>query len=103
MKPVLHTIKTRILMKSALSGKRNNIITKLFLKARKSRILMKQKAAHISLLILFIMLLTSAATVHAQVQKPPATSSVLNLQECLRIGLQNNFDLQIVRNEELIS
>lgn len=48
-----------------------------------------------------ILLLT--ATVNAQVQKPPVVSNVLNLQECIQIGLENNFDLQIVRNEELIS
>lgn len=29
--------------------------------------------------------------------------AILNLQECLRIGLENNYDLQISRNEELIS
>ena len=29
--------------------------------------------------------------------------AVLSLQECLRIGLENNYDLQISRNEELIS
>lgn len=28
---------------------------------------------------------------------------VMNLRECLRIGLENNYDLRIVRNEELIS
>lgn len=29
--------------------------------------------------------------------------TVMDLQECLRIGLQNNYDLRIVRNEEQIS
>ena len=35
----------------------------------------------------------------------PALSAqtILNLQECLRIGLENNYDLQITRNEEQIS
>ena len=36
-------------------------------------------------------------------QKPLVVDTVLNLQECIEIGLKNNFDLQIVRNEELIS
>ena len=35
-------------------------------------------------------------------QKPAVVDTLLNL-ECLEIGLVNNFDLQIVRNEELIS
>ena len=50
--------------------------------------------------ILLILLTTSAV---AQVQKPAVVDTLLNLQECLEIGLVNNFDLQIVRNEELIS
>src|SRR5690554_4221067 len=50
--------------------------------------------------ILLILLTTSAV---AQVQKPAVVDTLLNLQECLDIGLVNNFDLQIVRNEELIS
>ncbi len=49
------------------------------------------------------LILLLSATVNAQVQKPPVVSNVLNLQECIQIGLENNFDLQIVRNEELIS
>src|SRR5690554_1294317 len=48
-----------------------------------------------------LILLTTA--VNAQVQKPAVVDTLLNLQECLEIGLENNFDLQIVRNEELIS
>src|SRR5690554_6320391 len=32
-----------------------------------------------------------------------SAQTVLNLQECLQIGLANNYDLQITRNEELIS
>ena len=32
-----------------------------------------------------------------------SAQTALNLQECLRIGLENNYDLQITRNEELIS
>lgn len=50
--------------------------------------------------ILLILFTTSAV---AQVQKPLVVDTVLNLQECIEIGLKNNFDLQIVRNEELIS
>ena len=50
--------------------------------------------------VLLIILTTSAV---AQVQKPRVVDTILNLQECLEIGLKNNFDLQIVRNEELIS
>ena len=50
--------------------------------------------------ILLIIVTTSAV---AQVQKPAVVDTLLNLQECLEIGLVNNFDLQIVRNEELIS
>src|SRR5690554_7929506 len=40
-------------------------------------------------------LLLTASNISAQ--------TVLNLQECLQIGLENNYDLQITRNEELIS
>lgn len=58
---------------------------------------LKRKQIVSILLILF----TSSAV--AQVQKPLVVDTVLNLQECLEIGLKNNFDLQIVRNEELIS
>src|SRR5690554_53607 len=48
-----------------------------------------------------LILLTTV--VNAQVQKPTVVDKLLNLQECLEIGLENNFDMQIVRNEELIS
>lgn len=44
--------------------------------------------------LLFLLLTASAA---------PAQQTVMDLQECLRIGLENNYDLRIVRNEELIS
>ncbi len=37
----------------------------------------------------------------SQAEQPEQT--VLNLQECLRIGLENNYDIQIVRNEEQIA
>lgn len=47
------------------------------------------KSASILLLILL------SSTVSAQ--------RIMDLQECLRIGLENNYDLRIVRNEELIS
>lgn len=53
-----------------------------------------------SILLLFILL---TASIHAQVQKPPDDGIMLDLSEVLRIGLENNFDLQITRNEELIS
>lgn len=43
-------------------------------------------------LLLFLLL---ASTASAQ--------PVMDLQECLRIGLKNNYDLRIIRNEELIS
>ena len=52
------------------------------------------------ILLLFILL---TASIHAQVQKPPDDGVVLDLKEILRIGLENNFDLQITRNEELIT
>ncbi len=45
--------------------------------------------------ILFPLFLLLASAASAQ--------QVMNLQECLRIGLENNYDLRIVRNEELIS
>lgn len=32
-----------------------------------------------------------------------SAQSVMDLRECLKIGLENNYDLRIVRNEELIS
>lgn len=46
-------------------------------------------------LFLMVTLLMVTHTVSAQ--------TVLNLQECLRIGLENNYDIQIIRNEERIS
>lgn len=45
--------------------------------------------------ILFPLFLLLASAASAQ--------QVMDLQECLRIGLENNYDLRIVRNEELIS
>lgn len=57
----------------------------------------KRKKIASAIVILF------TATVTAQVQKPADVKSFLNLQECLEIGIENNFDLQIARNEELIS
>jgi outer membrane protein TolC len=47
--------------------------------------------------------LTITAVVYSQTEKRPVVESVIDLRECLRIGLENNFDLQIARNEELIS
>ncbi len=44
----------------------------------------------LSLLFFFIPFITSP-------------QSVINLQECLRIGIENNYDLRIARNEEMIS
>lgn len=46
-----------------------------------------------SIPFLLFLLLASAAS----------AQPVMDLQECLRIGLENNYDLRIVRNEELIS
>lgn len=46
-------------------------------------------------LFLLVTFLMVTHTVSAQ--------TVLNLQECLRIGLENNYDIQIIRNEERIS
>lgn len=57
----------------------------------------KRKKIASAIVILF------TATVTAQVQKPADVKSFLNLQECIEIGIENNFDLQIARNEELIS
>src|SRR5690554_1383272 len=52
----------------------------------------------------FLLLFTTLAlTVHPQSQERPKIENVLDLRECLRIGLENNFDLQIARNEEMIS
>lgn len=57
----------------------------------------KRKKIASAIVILF------TATVTAQVQKPADVKTFLNLQECIEIGIENNFDLQIARNEELIS
>lgn len=57
------------------------------------------------LLLLFFLLIApvvSAQTVQAS-QQGQSTHLMMDLQECLRIGLENNYDLRIVRNEELIS
>lgn len=52
----------------------------------------------------FLLLFTTLAlTVHPQSQERPKIENVLDLRECLRIGLENNFDLQIARNKEMIS
>ncbi len=51
------------------------------------------------LLLIFVL----STSINAQVQKPAEYGVVLDLNEVLKIGLQNNFDLQIVRNEEIIS
>ncbi len=50
-----------------------------------------------------LLLVTFTVSVHSQTEKRPVVESVIDLRECLRIGLENNFDLQIARNEELIS
>lgn len=50
-----------------------------------------------------LLLLTINTVVYSQTEKRPVVESVIDLRECLRIGLENNFDLQIARNEELIS
>lgn len=50
-----------------------------------------------------LLLLTITTVVYSQTEKRPVVESVIDLRECLRIGLENNFDLQIARNEELIS
>lgn len=56
-------------------------------------------------LLLFILLINSAkAQEHESLQKlisKPAPA--LELHDCLRAGIENNFDLNITRNEELIS
>ena len=46
-----------------------------------------------NILFSLFLLLTSVAS----------AQQVMGLQECLRVGLENNYDLRIVRNEELIS
>lgn len=50
-----------------------------------------------------LLLLTITTVVYSQTEKRPVVENVIDLRECLRIGLENNFDLQIARNEELIS
>lgn len=51
-------------------------------------------------LILFISITIST---YSQLRERTKIESVLDLRECLRIGLENNFDLQIARNEKIIS
>lgn len=51
--------------------------------------------------MLFIILFTASA--YSQTEERRVISNVLDLRECLRIGLENNFDLQIARNQELVS
>lgn len=51
-------------------------------------------------LILFISITLST---YSQLRERTKIESVLDLRECLRIGLKNNFDLQIARNEKIIS
>lgn len=52
-------------------------------------------------LLLFIILFTASA--YSQTEERRVISNVIDLRECLRIGLENNFDLQIARNQELVS
>lgn len=52
-------------------------------------------------LLLFIIFFT--ASVYSQTEERRVISNVIDLRECLRIGLENNFDLQIARNQELVS
>lgn len=52
-------------------------------------------------LLLFIIFFTASA--YSQTEERRIISNVLDLRECLRIGLENNFDLQIARNQELVS
>lgn len=52
-------------------------------------------------LLLFIIFFTASA--YSQTEERRVISNVLDLRECLRIGLENNFDLQIARNQELVS
>lgn len=49
----------------------------------------------------FLLFLLLASVVSAQPLQP--SPPLMDLQECLRIGLESNYDLRIVRNEELIS
>lgn len=51
--------------------------------------------------MLFIILFTASA--YSQTEERRVISNVIDLRECLRIGLENNFDLQIARNQELVS
>ena len=52
-------------------------------------------------LLLFIIFFTASA--YSQKEERRVISNVIDLRECLRIGLENNFDLQIARNQELVS
>lgn len=52
-------------------------------------------------LLLFIIFFTASA--YSQTEERRVISNVIDLRECLRIGLENNFDLQIARNQELVS
>lgn len=51
--------------------------------------------------MLFIIFFTASA--YSQKEERRVISNVIDLRECLRIGLENNFDLQIARNQELVS
>ena len=51
--------------------------------------------------MLFIIFFTASA--YSQTEERRVISNVIDLRECLRIGLENNFDLQIARNQELVS
>jgi outer membrane protein TolC len=77
------------------------------------------KAVKICAFFLLTGLLFAASSLTAQTDQAVQTTSieqtgygaqplqslqaVLNLQECLRIGLENNYEIQIVRNEEQIA
>lgn len=63
------------------------------------RLFVQEKKRYFFLLLL----LTITTVVYSQTEKRPVVENVIDLRECLRIGLENNFDLQIARNEELIS
>ncbi len=56
-------------------------------------------------LLFFLMLACAASAQSIQSVRPSQSlyTPVMDLQECLKIGLENNYDLRIVRNEELIS
>ena len=47
----------------------------------------------LSFIFLFLLLSFSYAIV----------AQVINLEECLRVGLEQNFDIRIIRNEQTIS